>query len=490
MRWSERLEQIASAGILPAVLVAAFTARAWSITAGLPHAVGIDEPAIIDRALRILNTNDWNPHTFDYPTLVIYLHTLLGAVVYIGGAIAGRWSSLDTFDIVTIYTCARLFTVVIGVFTVWLTYRIAEAIGGRLLAGLAAVQLALLPLHVRESHFALTDVPVTALTTLAIWLSMRAAGRTPAAYAAAGAVCGLAAAAKYNGVIACVAPATVWLVHDSFAADRWRKAGAASAAAAAAFLVSVPYVVLDLPAFLNGFAAQASRFAAPPRGADPVWLVYLKHLALTGRLWLPLAAIGLVLILRRRQSRVPALPLLVFTGAYFYVLATHSGVFGRYALPILPAVCILAAASVSESVRALRRRGRPVAAQTVLVAAALAFVAAFTTQSAAWLRQFAGSDTRTVAAHWMTANLPKGARVVVEIAGPAYLRTRGFDVIPVEVIDQRVQTYRDQGAQYLVLGSRDVERIREYLEAGPILFHIEPTASRWGPPVRVVQLDR
>ena len=473
---------------MPALLLLAFAVRAWSVTAGLPHAVGVDEPAIIDRALRMLNTGDWNPHTFDYPTLVIYVHALLAIVVFLGGAIGGAWSSLATIDIVAIYTWARLVTAAIGTLTVFLTYKIGDAIGGRVVGLLAAAQLAVLSPHVRESHYALTDVPVTALTTLAIWLSMRAAAvNTTGAYARAGLVCGLSAAAKYNGVVVCIAPAVAWLVHEWSAADRWRKAGAAAAAAIAAFVIAVPYAVLDLPAFLNGFAAQAARFTTA-RAVEPPWLVYLKHMALAGRFWLPLAALGLAVTLWRRSYRTPALPLLAFAAAYFYTLATHHIVFARYALPILPIVCLLAAIPVVETVRTLRRRSRPRLAAAVLTAASLAFLIAFGAQTVGWLRQFVASDTRQIAAEWMTANLPKRARIVVEISGPAYLTTRGFDVLPVEVIDREVQVYRDMQAQYLIVSSRDGERIRPYLEAGPIIYEIAPTAWRWGPPIRIVRL--
>jgi len=461
------------------------------VTAGVPHAVGIDEPAVIDRALRILTAGDWNPHVFDYPTLVIYLHALLAIAVFLGGAVGGAWTTLETLDITTIYTAARLFTAAIGVLTVLLTYRIADAIGGRALGLLAAAQLAVLPMHVRESHFALTDVPVTALTTLGVWLSMRVASvRAAGAYAVAGAACGLAAAAKYNGIVVCVAPAIAWLVHDSTAADRGRKAAAAAAAAAAAFVLAVPYAVLDLPAFLGGFAAQAGRFSAARALGDPSWLVYLKHMALMGRFWLPAAAIGLAVVLLRRSMRIRSLPLLAFGAAYFYTLAKHQLVFARYALPLLPIVCVLAAVPVIEAARALERLGRRRAAKWALAGGAVALTAAFAVQSAAWVRQFAAPDTRQIAAEWMTANLPSGARIVVENSGPTYLRARGFDVLPVELVLERpVSGYRELGAAYLVISSRDLERNREYLSAGPIVFEVAPSSRRWGPPVRIVRLE-
>jgi asparagine N-glycosylation enzyme membrane subunit Stt3 len=98
----------------------------------------------MDRVLRILNTGDWNPHVFDYPTLVIYLHTLNALACFLAGVVAGWWDSLPAFDIAAVYTAARLLTAVAGVLTVWITYRIGVAIGSRSLGLLAAAQLAVL----------------------------------------------------------------------------------------------------------------------------------------------------------------------------------------------------------------------------------------------------------------------------------------------------------------------------------------------------------
>src|SRR5512140_548635 len=99
MQRSHWLRNHTAAFALPAILVAAFVVRAWGVESGVPHAVGIDEPAILDRALRILNTGDWNPHIFDYPTLVIYLHAVVSIALFLGGAVAGAWASLAAFDI-------------------------------------------------------------------------------------------------------------------------------------------------------------------------------------------------------------------------------------------------------------------------------------------------------------------------------------------------------------------------------------------------------
>src|SRR3954468_688095 len=188
--------------LLVVTLGAALAARCWHLTAGVPYAVGIDEPQVVNRALRILQTGDWNPHAFDYPTLVIYVHAAVSILRFLWGALNGEWASLDAYRIDAIYSTARFAAAAIGVATVWLTFRLGVELGSTRIALLGAALLAVHPIHVRESHFVLTDVPMTALTTLTVWLSVRASRlHTIRGYAWAGAACGLAAAAKYNGGI-------------------------------------------------------------------------------------------------------------------------------------------------------------------------------------------------------------------------------------------------------------------------------------------------
>src|ERR1051326_5339726 len=257
--------------VLLIIFAAAVTARLWYLTAGVPFAVAIDEPQVVDRAIRILKTGDWNTHAFDYPSLVIYFHAAIAIVRFLWGAIDGEWASLDGFTVQAIYSTGRLPAALVGAATVWLTYKLGSELDSRdaRLALLAAAQMAVRPMHVRESHYILTDVPMTALTVLALWLTLRAARvATARAFAWAGAMCGLAAAAKYTGGGAFAAVFVAWLVYEGRYRDGARKLAAAVGAAAIAFLVAAPFTLLDLPAFLDGFAAQFARFAAPARTVD------------------------------------------------------------------------------------------------------------------------------------------------------------------------------------------------------------------------------
>src|SRR6185295_9345950 len=78
-------------------------------------AVGIDEPQVVNRSLRILQTGDWNPHVFDYPTLVIYFHAAVAILRFLWGALDGQWASLDAYRIEAVYAAGRFMAACIGV---------------------------------------------------------------------------------------------------------------------------------------------------------------------------------------------------------------------------------------------------------------------------------------------------------------------------------------------------------------------------------------
>jgi 4-amino-4-deoxy-L-arabinose transferase-like glycosyltransferase len=476
---------------LLAVLAVAAVARLWHLNAGLPYAVGIDEPIVVDHALRILRTGDWNPHVFNYPTLVIYLQAGLDIGRFLFGAAAGEWSSLDGFNITAVYQAGRFVAALIGVAGVWLTYRLGVELGSRPVALLAAALMAVRPMHVRESHFVLTDVPMTALMTLAMWLMLCAGRRsTPRAYAWAGAACGLAAAAKYTGGVAFAGVAAVWVLYEWGSVDRGRKIAAAVAAAAAAFLIAAPYTVLDLPSFLDGFASLFSQFAGAPRSSDPAWALYAKHLWIDAPIEAALALVAVPIVLARGPARAWA-AIIVLGTAYFYELSSHSHVFGRYVLPLLPILCLLASAAVVELVAAAGRLpafSRPAARRAVMAVVVLALLYRPLASTVRWLDSYKRPDTRTITADWLKTSVPKGSRLAVENSGPTYLDAAGFTIVPADVlIDQSVAWYRER-TDYLVISAGDLTRYADLLGAGPTVFQISPTPQRWGPPIRIVKL--
>ena len=246
---------------------------------------------------------------------------------------------------------------------------------GRGIALLAAFALAIQPQHVRESHFALTDVPLTCLVTLTLLLSLRASesGRTRA-FAAAGLAAGAAAAIKYNGALALTMPLVAALAAPGVAAAA-QAIGAALGAALLGFLAGAPYTFLDLPGFLNGFAVLMQSYNQPRPALDAA-RIYLQHIrngfSVPGVLpldlgWLAVSVSGLGMLaiagaIRHRSTRVLALVTLVFPICHFWLISTQGSLlYGRYLLPMIPMGCIFLAAGMALIRDRLGRPGAPAA---------------------------------------------------------------------------------------------------------------------------------
>ena len=46
-------------------------------------AIGVDEPQIMERVVRMMKTGDFNPHFFDYPSLYIYVQLVVAVLRYL-----------------------------------------------------------------------------------------------------------------------------------------------------------------------------------------------------------------------------------------------------------------------------------------------------------------------------------------------------------------------------------------------------------------------
>src|SRR5690349_6027192 len=175
--WREAADLRPSRVGLAFALLAAALLRMWSLGHGIPYSPGVDEPEIMDRAVRMIHTGDFNPHFFDYPSLYIYIQAVVAVGRFLLGAVRGEWASLAAATTSDFYLWGRAVTALLGTATVWLIYLGGLRWGART-ALLAAALLAVMPLHVRESHYVLTDVPVTFFVTLTFVLSLRAHERS------------------------------------------------------------------------------------------------------------------------------------------------------------------------------------------------------------------------------------------------------------------------------------------------------------------------
>ena len=110
---------------------------------------------------------------------------------------------------------ARVIAAASGTLTIWLVYKLALRLFDRLTAITAAFFVAAAFLHVRDSHFGVTDVPMTALVVAAM-LPLATLLGDPSrmkTWMFAGALAGLAASTKYNGGVVAASGVAVAMVH-------------------------------------------------------------------------------------------------------------------------------------------------------------------------------------------------------------------------------------------------------------------------------------
>lgn len=476
------------------VLVVAAALRFGGIGAGAPYRIGNDEPFVVGTALRIMQTGDFNPHFFDYGGLAIYLHTLVAVCRFLIGALDGQWTSLSQVWIGDYLTAARFVTAALGTLTVFVVYRVGLRLGTTV-ALMAAFVMAIYPQHVRESHFALTDTPLTLLVSLVLLLSLRATEqRRVAAVVTAAFVAGLAASVKYNGGVALLMPLIAAVVLPRGA--RLRGLSLALAGAAAGFILTSPYTVLDLPGFLNGFGrlSQSYTQGRPFFDAADLYVKYLRN-GFTWTAVAPLSAgyaaivltlIGGALIARRRKlslSAVGSVLILVFPCVWFIMLARQGGLqYGRYLLPMAPMLSVWLAAALVAIWNWSARRGS--AWRWGARAALVAVIALPAGAAASWVRDHGRPRTEELASAWIVREVPAGQLVYVEASALLLPPTVTARIVP-RLVERPLERYVELGAKYLVTTAaltddytRDPVKYAEDLAAyRELIARTEPVAT-------------
>lgn len=504
--WREASDLRPSRSALVAVLISAALLRFSALGHGVPYALGVDEPEIMERATNMMRSGEFHPHFFDYPGLYIYAQFIVSVARFIAGALSGEWTSLAHAPTSEFYVWGRALTATLGVATVFIVFQTGMRWGARhalLAAGLMAVQ----PQHVRESHYVLTDVPLTFFVALTLLLSLRATERaTTPAFIWAGVAAGLATATKYNGAWVLVVPLLACAMTPAVRA-RLLVTLTILGSALVAFLLAAPYTFLDLPAFLNTFARLSSEYrTAGPQ--DAIWPTYVKHLRSGfGYPALIMAGAGMVLgvvRLARGPGRARWAMAIVFPLLYFWFVSRQRIVFARYLLPILPSLCILAAAAVVSGVSLLRRYEIPRAPRTALIAGlTIAALLPPALKAIDFSRTIARTSTAALAYDWVQKYVPKDAVIVLEsrmLLLPNYphadngiqLRHRQYDDYVADKVDYLIASSAAFG-QYFASPEKFPHEYAEYrriFDQSQELVRFTPSATHPGAELIIFKVRR
>lgn len=384
-----------------AVVLLAVAVRVVALDWGLPLKYAhIDESVVVFYSLRIA-AGVFNPGFYDYPGLFLYL---LAAAFRLGAAL-GNGSFADGIaryaagDAGAFTLTARALSVAFAGATVALLNQTGRRWGGLSTGVVAGVLLAFNPLHVRHSHYGTVDALTVLLTFWALTrLCSYAAQRTRRGAFDAGALVGLAAAAKYfPGALLAPLLAIPFVKRDR---DASVFAALSFAGAAAGFAVGSPPTWLAAPEFMARFGHLAPKMVGGADGAVPFLPTVAGLWRNAGPVALGLGVVGFWTFWRaggeRRWFAGSWGGMLLFLG-FWSVQSDH------YTLPLYPGLFLMAV----EGARWLSR-GR----EKVLWALWAILILVPLPRAARVLRDLSTTDTRLRAGVWARANLPAGASVL------------------------------------------------------------------------------
>ena len=391
------------------IVSVALVLRAYALNFGLPLAEARpDELTIAFQAMKF-GTLDFNPHSFNYPSLFKYLTFGLFGFYYAIGRLFGIFEGQEDFlrsfftGAVTFRLWMRALSAVAGTVGVALLLWTPDP-GARRpgLGGLAAAMLlAGCFLHVRDSHFGVTDITMVTLATGSVLLAHRLQ-KLPSLKNAliAGLVAGLTTSTKYNGALLCL-PIALALIPPS---GRPRTAElrllmAAAAAMVGGFFAGSPYALLDFSAFWRDFSYETRHLVEGHR--VDVGIGWVHHLTASLRygMGIPLLLAGLGgVVVGFWKNRREAMVLYSFPIAYYLFIGRGETAFFRYILPVVPFLCMAAGAWLAKT------RGALLWALAILSPSLLSTLLA--------LRLMGAGDTRNEMGAWIEANVPTQARIV------------------------------------------------------------------------------
>jgi hypothetical protein len=408
--------------------------RLRNIEGTLPYPLFADEGFIAQPAARILTTGTLNPHYFNYPSLPMYL-TAIGMA---GGFLrSARHHEIQ--DIVKLgnvgYPYYDTPGAVQGARQLFSVLSVVALAATGLVAYLALEKPAaifLAPLFLEASPFFFSeswtylnvDIVGTCFVVLTLVACLKGIKELSMYQSAvlAGVFAGLATGSKYTLALVIVPVLlAIWFYFD--ARRRISASVATLGAMLAAFIIVVPYSVLDIPGFLNALAYEAYHYSHGHHGhdADPglpqLYYYAGQFVAQFGAGGAALAILGACVFSLADWRR--ALVFLSFPIALLWLLAAQRVHFTRDILSLFPIVALFQASGVVSVYGwtlklASGRRWteghlrRPVRIVVGLVLIAIAVPFGHITD------QFRGrTDSRNLAQAWIEAHFPPECSIVV-----------------------------------------------------------------------------
>lgn len=403
-------------------LIMGLILRLWALDFGLPFFSHIDEEHYLQRALRILRSRDLNPHYFRNPPLLTYLYSTVLFLYFIFGKLIALFASMKDFaelylsNRTSFFVIARTINALFGVGICLVVYKVGKKLFDKITGLIASLLVCSSFLMVRDSHYAVNDIPGTFFLILSFSyiVSIYTQGRLKD-YILSGLFAGMAVATKYNmGIIIFPLVLSHFLANRRIALNRnfiW-----AVLSCLVGFFLFCPWILLDYRTFWGQFAEQFmfSKHLWPGASSTVSYIQYFFTL-LWGYGLLPFCffIIGSVSLWREKEKQ-KLLLILCFPLFYYLPLGAMKLFFVRFAIPLIPYLCLLSAYGIISLAGHISYTYRRVA----LVLLILVSISQGVIFSCKHNYLISKTDTRILARNWIKNNLPYGSEIVTEGYGP------------------------------------------------------------------------
>jgi Dolichyl-phosphate-mannose-protein mannosyltransferase len=520
---ARRRAAVVSALALVAVVLVGAGLRVSGIRFGDPFVYHPDEWIIARPAMTMAATGDWNPHDFQYPSLLTDLEAIVASVMHAAGGAAldtGQpWLYQNELvpDQFGYVLAGRLLVVLLGTATILVVFETTRRLVGLAGALAAAAIVALVPLAVEHAHYLTTDIPMTFLCALCLLATVVASrDRRRRWWLVAALLAGLAGSTKWNGLAVAVVPLLAYVVTrleraHPLAILRDPLPFAMIGAILVGFIAPTPAILLAPEEVTFWLASSAAIYAVPdPRQTQDTLTFNTRTLVDTlGPLvvWCMVGMVVLVARLRDHPAERAAVAIPAFVVVYLLLATLPSRHYARNLLPIIPFLAVAGGIAAATLLEHLRRRsaGPPrLPRWSAAVIVGSLFVISLLPPAASSLAVTAGlsrPDTRDAARAWMLEHVPPGTTVAREIYTPQFdereFTPAGSFFLPEVSLDG----YRARGVRYLIASSWAYERFvgkpatpvedafYRDLFALPEAFRIDPGPNRAGPTIRILSLD-
>ena len=490
--------------------------RLWGIHNRLPDAtlgINVLDDSAIEETDRTTMGRAWslwrggtrpfdpNPHTGGWPALSFYL-TLgiqygykLWYMSHAGGTTPTEFQDyVSGVGAAPMFLFARIIGALIGVLTIYLTYRIGKQLLGRTVGLLAGLFLAANTLHILISqHVSDPNLLALLFVLLATPPILRLVeGGTWRDAVLGGAMIGFAGACKYVPlVLGAPLVAAIWMGRKSRAAAtgiRRFPLVAGLVSILGALFLATPFLFIDWKRTVIDITGQRRALFSDWVGQTvfPISLPTYFITTLPHAMGWPAYALSLAgLILMSRQGRL----MRVFVSIPILILAANGMLKSpqeRYILVALPFLYIAAAYALVRAVAWARERvswlsreaplGRAVPALVAAAAIAVPLPELVVTR-----HQLSLPDSRHQARRWIYQHIPQGSPLAVELYGPVFAdRERACVIWPFFATQSQLArpTFHPEmldGLQYHCASGE----ISRRFEAEPAKYPVENAYYRW-----------